>query len=373
MASRDSSLVEELGGAASILRGASLQIHRVGSTASTTAELDSSGRFVLPDQLEGSYEVSATRVLSDAERARLSPTNSDVDAFTASAVVALSAPSVRLDLTSTSGRRGNLVLSEVLSYSDRDATTGNYYNNAYYVELYNNSDSTIYLDGLTFAQAFGTSFDYPNFPCSIYEPLTLDPTGLWARWLWRFPGSGRTYPLAPGNVVLVATDAIDHRPFARNAPDLSQANFEFRGGSDVDNPAVPDMIQFGTDRYSLFGGFIPTDLALVLVVARPLVLEQLEKQPLPPSGLGTLQKIPADQIIDVLTHRKQFNATYPWCRAVINERFDRSPVGLIGEDAEGRTLQRRVLYTRNGRPVLLRSGSSGNDFIVAPRSPGTVP
>ncbi|HUF51009.1 MAG TPA: DUF4876 domain-containing protein, partial [Longimicrobiales bacterium] len=119
-----------------------------------------------------------------------------------------------------------------------------------YLELYNNSPFPVYLDGLLIGQFYSPYFDggvYNHSRCSVTEPYRNDPTALWSDVMWKFPGTGSSYPVRPGETVLIAVSAADHRSRHETFLDLTGADFEFlpdAGGAD--NPAVPTMIQVGT-------------------------------------------------------------------------------------------------------------------------------
>ncbi len=100
-----------------------------------------------------------------------------------------------------------------------------------FVELYNNSDSTRYLDGLIICR--GLQKYKPNKDSVDYVQVI---------YIYQFPGvpkTGRDYPIFPHQFVVIAQDAIDHSQFVDTALDLSNADWEFYNPyySEVDNPA----------------------------------------------------------------------------------------------------------------------------------------
>ena len=106
-----------------------------------------------------------------------------------------------------------------------------------FVELYNVSEDTVYLDGMLVSRALQAqhpTMETNDFVQGIY--------------LYRFPGeplTGRNYPLAPGEFTVLASDAINHSLYIPNAVDLSEAEWEFYNpyGGDLDNPAENLMNQ----------------------------------------------------------------------------------------------------------------------------------
>ncbi|MCK4641590.1 MAG: DUF4876 domain-containing protein [Candidatus Marinimicrobia bacterium] len=100
-----------------------------------------------------------------------------------------------------------------------------------FIELYNSSVDTVYLDGMVVCR-MGT----------FLESVT---------YIFQFPGEpliGREYPVPPDSFVVLAQDAMDHTNIP-NLPlpesvDLSHADWEFRNSidyGDFDNPDVPNI------------------------------------------------------------------------------------------------------------------------------------
>lgn len=86
-----------------------------------------------------------------------------------------------------------------------------------YVELYNPGPGTEYLDGL----------------------VLTDEGSEGIEGVFRFPGSGTDYPVAPGEYVLIAADADNSDGLP---PHLAAADWEcYAGGIDYDNPSVPNL------------------------------------------------------------------------------------------------------------------------------------
>ena len=218
-----------------------------------------SGTLVLDQLSAGRYLVEAARWLSDSERAQL-PAGDDALGFVARVRLITASATAEMPIRLPANRRKSLVISEW-------AFNAHAYQYGGFLELYNNSDTTVYLDGMLIARGFDVAFDYPNFPCALYTSVTNDPTSIWARVIQKFPGTGRDYPVAPGQTIVIATDAIDHRPVDSSAIDLRSANFEFTAPVDVDNPAVPNMIDVGI--INLNHGLRWDLVVAVVVVALP--------------------------------------------------------------------------------------------------------
>jgi hypothetical protein len=330
------------------------------------------------------------RILTAAEVAALGNGNEDVNAFGGGATLKVEAPGPDTAVAAVAGRRGSLVISEVFTASP---FKGEHYRFANYVELYNNSDTTIYLDGKLLGKGPGYGRDYsmsPNNPvsCGEGEPFQNDPDGMWSVFFYAFPGSGREHPLGPGGTAVIATDAIDHGFFDARLPNLSFADFEFIGTNDLDNPSVPNMLDVGAKQDGAIlghGMLFGSNPDLILFVADTVNLSAVPRARMPGSVSDVLAaRIPRDRILDVFastqtpaTEAAGESAGYlarP-CPTLINPVFDRLRAQLIGDNLGYTGIARRLFTTLpNGRAVLLRTRSSANDFIgETPLTPGAVP
>lgn len=354
--------------------GATIVLRRGTSMSTTTATTDSAGRVRLPDLLPGSYSVSLIRPLTPDEAVRLEPADRDVTALGGGLTLEVQAPSAAGVLVAHAGRRGSLVISEVARSAPR-TPSGEFYLYGHFLEIYNNSDTTIFLDRKTVGKALPGWADYPSFPCANEEPYRMDSLGIWAAWFYRFPGDGDDHPLRPGEAVIVASDAIDHTTIDPQQPDLSGAQFEFRGTSDVNNPLAADMISIGTrdGGMPLGHGLRFNDLQGVVFLADPVDTAAIPRAQ-PPSYTFQFARIPAERILDVLTYQSaDYVYDYPLCGPSVNPRFDRQRGAfLTGEDR--RTMQRKVAsILPDGRRILLRTKTSARDFEARATSPFAIP
>lgn len=102
----------------------------------------------------------------------------------------------------------------------------NYYIREQFYEVYNNSDQTVYLDGLCIAQV--VAYDYENKPYNF--EIDNPEKYVFAQQVWQVSGEGTTYPLAPGESAVIAQWATNHSLATLNPAsaigDLSSAEFE---------------------------------------------------------------------------------------------------------------------------------------------------
>ncbi len=380
MAAEDRPLVDLLGFGDAVLVGAEVTVERLGSTEGPlTATATAGGRVQFEDLLPGPYAVSALRVLTADEIAALGPEHADVMGFGGGRNVIVEAPGTDATLDVVAGRRGALVISEVSFMLPPLFEVGSY-PLSHYIEIHNNSDTTIYLDGKVIFKGIVWVRDFQNeVGCEPMEKWRLDADGLWTRWIYGFPGSGRQYPLAPGETAVVATDAINHREEIHpTLVDLSDADFEFSGPSDVDNPQVPNMLTLGDHwETTLFGhGLYLTTINEILALAEPVDVADLPVDFLPVIT-PRFWRVPAGKILDVVTFSPtpeiEASLTSAPCEHMVYPSFDRQFAQLIDPDKRNGIARRVFATLPDGRKILQRTKTSARDFEARAPTPGWIP
>jgi len=134
------------------------------------------------------------------------------------------------------GNSGDFVIEEIFFAGTRTPQGAQYHDDKY-IKITNNTEETLYLDGMLLVKS--------KFQTDIREDYTPNIMNgfLAAEAILQFPGTGTNYPVAPGRSIIFAEYAINHKELNSNSIDLSTANFEkyFESNSDVNNPAVPDL------------------------------------------------------------------------------------------------------------------------------------
>ncbi|AWW30255.1 DUF4876 domain-containing protein [Echinicola strongylocentroti] len=274
---------ESLGGEP--MRGTEVTLTNVTSTQNYSATTDADGTVQFEALPSGTYDVVAVRSFTDEEFSEYFGYSSEE----AEVVFNASSPSLAVNaqtsspvmLTLASGKIGDLLIKQVY-FAGSDVREGALYRDQF-IEIYNNSNTTIYADGLYVMGAYGknntkeSDYDQDNgqydWNQSIGMAATGDPNNdyFYTRWLYQVPGNGEDYPLEPGESIVIAQSAQNHKsPFTDSdgetiavqdpslTVDLSGADFEVYVGdqvdkplpSDIDNPNVENMIPhyiFGKD------------------------------------------------------------------------------------------------------------------------------
>jgi hypothetical protein len=354
--------------------GATVVIHRyIDPYQPDTFVTDGEGDAPLSGVLPGWYRVAGYRALAPEETG---PTAGQIRAFGDGQKVYRHGPA-DINLHLRMDQAGSLVISEFFSGGATRELLG--YNWAQFYELYNNADTTVYLDGMILGDAVGHAGSGTR-TCGDPDigPYREDPLGIWSRHLHQFPGQGRDYPVGPGETVLVAMDAVDHSVVDPSLPDLSGADFELEGTADTDNPDVPNMpdrsvradpqghgmLNYGTDIKYLA---LPVDVTSLVT--------------------GTILdyghvRIPADKILDV-THGDPWTepeagpppilVPLEYCNW-INREFDRleAPEARLGGDNRT-SIHRRVLREAGGGRLILQDvNTSFVDWVRGLYTPGRI-
>lgn len=159
------------------------------------------------------------------------------------------------------------VISEIF-FTGTTTPDGFMYTDDQYIKIGNNSDTTMYADGIAFIESFFTSDDKHDYQPDIRnEAMTISA-------IYVIPGNGHDVPVLPGKELLIALTAIDHRPINPNSFDLRKADFEIYDKSshpegDQDNPKVPNLLNW----YANFNGtfVMHTRGVKSYALARPMV------------------------------------------------------------------------------------------------------
>jgi len=235
-----------------------------------------------------------------------------------------------------------IVISEI--YACGPPGSGLYWHDKY-MEVYNQTDSVIYLDGIIVAVVYASSYLGLNY--------VNDPEFVHSKNVWIFPGNGTDYPLHPGEFAVCAADAIDHRVNAPNSVNLSNVKFEFYkdDAPDIDNPLIPNMIKIyqpsGNDW--LIGG----EQGAIVIAKMPV--DSLQ-------WFGDQLLIPYRYVLDGVEYLKD---PMKLENKILNHSIDGGGTGGI-QFYTGKSME-RIALNIDGRMVLKDDNNSSMDFVVIPR------
>lgn len=192
-----------------------------------------------------------------------------------------------------------------------------------FVELYNTSTETKYLDGIWLMRVSGTG-DGAYYPG---EDKYGDGQMQGVVYAYAFPGrpGDQNYPIEPGQFVVVASSAFDHSSIVSGAVDLSNADWETYNQYspvDIDNPNVPNLTNMIPERTARF---------LINLVSDRIVIA---------TGEDTVwtDGIRIDTILDGVEYQSN---PPPTSRKTLDPRIDRGYV-LSPPRYSGMSMQRRL-------------------------------
>lgn len=304
---------------------------------------DTNGVVSIKGILSDKYLVTANRQMTPEEMQIISGSSASNVKLTNKnkRIVELNAANtkpVQLDMELVVGT-SPLIISEI--YGCGPSGSGLYYHDKY-VEIFNQSDSVLYLDSLMIAVVYSSSYLGLNY--------RDDPAYVHSKSIWIFPGTGHDFPIQPGEFVVCAEDAIDHRINAPNSIDLTHSAFEFYkdDAPDVDNPAVPNMIRIyqpsGNDW--LIGG---ERGALILARFSVDSLKAFDDQFL----------IPYRTIFDGVEYMSDPTKLD---EKILNQSIDAGTTGGI-QFYTGKSME-RLLISEIGRKILKDENNSSVDFVI---------
>jgi len=198
--------------------GVTVTLEEISSMNRYTAPTDASGRSRFR-VVRGIYRVSV------ADRTDGAVFNGLIDR------VRLTEGDAQVALSLVFSRPGSIVIKEIYSGGCSKAPEQGVYQSDRYFILHNNSSEVLYLDGL----CFGTLEPYNSNSSSGNAWTSIDPaTGatLFREYapiveaVWRFPGGGTDFPLAPGGDAVVAVNgAVDHTEQYPLSVNLNRAEY----------------------------------------------------------------------------------------------------------------------------------------------------
>jgi len=350
--------------------GTRVTLTNTADATSTTAVADASGQAVFQGVLPGTYNLSASRSLTDAEAGTLTGIRQRVELNAVqNNVVIMETPSPRIiDLRLSGSALGNLVIKEVYYVGSRTPAGGTYFSDQF-VEIYNNSTDTVFLAGLCIADAYGVSgLINPTSRATEFSSSSLTQgtfqQNVYVNSVWRIPGTGRQRPLAPGQSIIIAQDGVNHKEAALNpnSPvDLSKADWETFNerpdGRDADAPDVPNL-----ERLYFTGGFdwLVSVFGPGLVIFRTDNFDALDKVAIPGAAATILPRIrvPNALVIDAFEALQNGNSG----------GFKRIPTALdagfvFADDTYNQqSFRRKTSSTIGTRRVLQDANNSTTDF-----------
>lgn len=243
-----------------------------------------------------------------------------------------------------------------------------------YIKITNNSDVTLYADGLGIAQSAllcNMKQDYVDKD-AIKDIL---PVGF----LSIIPGDGTTYPVKPGASIIVANDALDHSKFFPGAVNLEHADFEIYDRSsmpqiqDTDNPEVPNLVSYYKSSFTV-SSFHQAGCTTIALVRVPVDAATYEKdyawsakyvfrfKDFVKEMETKAYKVPLDWIVDAVFLGIKDKIDWRYIPDTIDAGFTGWRDSFQDNSGQGTAVIRKVEREVNGRKYLKDTNNSTEDF-----------
>ena len=344
----DTSFVTRTIGKTSRVSNAEVVLEAVSFDYSSTSVTNDSGVAEFPNLIPDYYNCRVSKTYPEDSVKKYLPLTQEINLVGSQANVPLMQDGDLMLIGLKPVLKSNIVISEI--YYNGAPPQPPYYFHDQFTEIYNNSSETVYLD----------SYAVGNVDYGYRES---DPDFLHCVHLYGFPGSGTDYPLEPGQMIIIAQDAIDHTEFNKNSIDLTSADFEYYNplSNDVDVAEVPNMIQMH-HKYGI-------DF-LYSVMNDAIVLFKLEAQ----DSVWNYDEfnrilVPTQRAIDGVEYRESL------IEYELKHLPDEVDAGLTGGTPayKGRSIARKIFKEISGQIILMDNNNSSIDFqVLDTPTPGII-
>lgn len=345
-------------------QGVSVELTNAFTGSKASSVTDAAGKAYFSSLLPGAYNITASKDLTTQEALEQVGLEEEISlhATVNGKQVDVSGTSAEIQLTGSPV--GGFVIKEMY-YAGSVNTNGS---DAFY-EIYNNSTEVLYADSLCIGDVVGNPY---VSSASVPSGFKSDEQHIYFLNILMVPGNGTTYPVQPGESILIARSAINHKSDAElgnpNSPvDLGTGIADFEAYwnipatvRDVDNANVPNLIIHYNFSSTIFDWW-PTVFGPSIAIFKhpdPAALPQFI-QPGTTSQV-TYPQLPVSYVIDAVDCIR--NATV--------SDFKRLPTALdagyqfVSNNNSGESIRRKVKTTVNDRRILQDTNNSTNDFEV---------
>ena len=194
----------------------------------------------LSDIEEGTYNIQATGHLDFTLNGVAG--QKDFDVLTEGVKISRESSSVKLSVSSFTAQ-GGFVISEIFFTGTTTPEGQQYSGSDGYIKIANNSDVTLYADSIAVLESEFMTVDKQEYdPDIMSEAFSVEA-------VYMIPGTGKSVAVEPGQELLLAINAIDHREANPNSIDLTGADFEFFDESSNPNFTDPDGAAPNLDKW----------------------------------------------------------------------------------------------------------------------------
>lgn len=265
----------------------------------------------------------------------------------------------------------DFIIEEVFFTGVKTSDNKNY-NSSRYFKITNNTNKILFADQLIIGQSEFLTTDDKN-PTPYNKNLSFAVKGVMV-----LPGSGNQYPVQPGDFIVIADNAINHKQNTSTAYDLHNADFEFPSTNpalgQVDNPSVPNAEVIYTQMtFNMF--FLHNRGFESYVIARfptsenkDSFLQKFKYDYSYQNSAGTITSksayaIPNSWIVDAQNNSVPTKFIHTLTAPGIDSGW--TSVGATDNDANryGKSVRRKTAGTMtNGKNLYMDTNNSTNDF-----------
>lgn len=384
------------------VKKASVTIVNTETANKYTVESDETGVALFKQILPGTYSITATKVIQSAEFTETfgyTPTEAEINFNGSESSVIVNAATSVVNIEMKTSKVGDFVIKQIY-YGGSDTKKGAVFRDQF-IEIYNNSNTVQYADGLYVAQLTGSTsstvlaYSLPNgqFDWSKSEGMTIGSAAntdyVYALNIIRIPGNGTQYPVEPGKSIVIAQNAINHKAnYIDNngkavsivspelTVDLSTADFESFLGSysgdtyqyDIQNPAVPDVTisYWGNSNNDMIFDSLGRQ-AYTIFKMTDAEFAALKKYKNPKGDANLALQIPVTVLIDgVDTTRDLGSNLVP---KKLPSQIDGGNTYIPSGAYSSKSVMRKTKTTIAGRIVLQDTNNSTSDFVEVTANP----
>lgn len=286
-------------------------------------------------------------------------------------VTLLSSQDIQIQLT-TKGGTSPLIFKEIFCAGGKAG-----YTQDTYFEIVNNSDEVQYLDQLVMLYGSAAQKAPNAWQASGVTDIYHQAQGP----VVAFPGSGKDYPIQPGQSVVIANDATNHQEADPDGihSDLSKADWEIyleysrMGDTDYEAPNLSPIYYNNAYMRAFALGFFNGAyiLAKLPVTPEAYAADSTSYSTTPGTTSATLYMgIASKYVLDAVEAWDRDDAEhYPYFLPKDDAHAVWAPVGF-----EGKALRRKVAKIENGRVYYKDTNNSSEDFLTdQPQTPGIAP
>ncbi len=264
---------------------------------------------------------------------------------------------------------GGFIFKEIYFAGSKTADAKTYYSDQFH-EIYNNSNETLYADGLcisvleqtavnpnVWVNADGTIMD--KLPCTFQS--------------WIIPGTGKEHPVLPGKSIVIAQDGIDHKTDPNgnslSPVNLAKADWETYfalSGKDTDSPGVPNLTLMYTTISTVFDWIHAVNGAAVIIYRLPVAWDQFVADPanfMTKPGSTSATKylmIPKSYVIDAV---EIVNADETKRYKRLPTTLDAGYTYLDAGSYSSKSIRRKAKLIVEGRVIYKDTNNSTVDFL----------